>query len=562
MSETYTLMVVNVAHIQDFIFGSNRLQENIGASYLVDAATGAWAWEAASQVSGLRLYRVSDNELYIADPAINIRNNSPAEVIYAGGGNFVVLFREDCVARAFVEKLSERALQDAPGLRLIMTSISYTWGDSLGDAIQFALRQLREARNQPSVSTPLDGLGITLMCASTAMPAVDLRSFGDGEPLRPISASIAAKLKAARQATGRLKTVFPLTGTVWEYPEDLDYLGRSRGDASFIAVVHADGNGMGSKIQEIGTKKYDPRKYIEEMRGFSEGLAAAASRAMFQTIMQLIRLGYKTNSIEHPRMDTLRVEFATNPKNGDMYLPFRPLVFGGDDVTFVCDGRLGISLAMHYLAAFERETRQQAIASKLGVIQSTARAGVAIVKSHYPFARAYQLAEELAASAKKARLNREIATLDWHFALSGLHGDLDTMRARELDILPSDSVVQHRLTLRPISINQPDTLRDWLTIQDGLEAFCGPEWAAKRNKQFDLREALRGGPKAVEQFRKIYRQTLPVLRSGVYPDGWETSHSRLGEPLCSVYWDALELADFYIPLVENSLQEAADAIHA
>jgi hypothetical protein len=29
---------------------------------------------------------------------------------------------------------------------------------------------------------------------------------------------------------------------------------------------------------------------------------------------------------------------------GKICLPFRPLVYGGDDVTFVCDGRLGLVL--------------------------------------------------------------------------------------------------------------------------------------------------------------------------------------------------------------------------
>jgi hypothetical protein len=32
-------------------------------------------------------------------------------------------------------------------------------------------------------------------------------------------------------------------------------------------------------------------------------------------------------------------------ENDKYLLPFRPIVFGGDDVTFICDGRLGLSLA-------------------------------------------------------------------------------------------------------------------------------------------------------------------------------------------------------------------------
>lgn len=32
-------------------------------------------------------------------------------------------------------------------------------------------------------------------------------------------------------------------------------------------------------------------------------------------------------------------------KNGRPYLPLRPLVFGGDDATFVCNGSIGVELA-------------------------------------------------------------------------------------------------------------------------------------------------------------------------------------------------------------------------
>ena len=74
---------------------------------------------------------------------------------------------------------------------------------------------------------------------------------------------------------------------------------------------------------------------------------------------------------------------------GKYYLPFRPLVYGGDDVTFVCDGRLGLELAAIYLQAFEKEK------------DFTACAGICVVKTHYPFARAYQLSEELCRKAKK-----------------------------------------------------------------------------------------------------------------------------------------------------------------
>ena len=78
---------------------------------------------------------------------------------------------------------------------------------------------------------------------------------------------------------------------------------------------------------------------------------------------------------------------------GEERLPFRPIVFGGDDVTFVCEGRLGLPLAAHYLTRLASEILPDGD-------PLYARAGIAIVKTHYPFARAYELAGRLGDSAK------------------------------------------------------------------------------------------------------------------------------------------------------------------
>ncbi len=53
-----------------------------------------------------------------------IENGLDAEVLYAGGGNFVVLFGDDDkgeeVCKQFTSNLSQRALQEAPGLQLVI----------------------------------------------------------------------------------------------------------------------------------------------------------------------------------------------------------------------------------------------------------------------------------------------------------------------------------------------------------------------------------------------------------------------------------------------------------
>lgn len=73
----------------------------------------------------------------------------------------------------------------------------------------------------------------------------------------------------------------------------------------------------------------------------------------------------------------------------------RPIILGGDDLTVVCSADIAVEFVHEYLEQFEIETQEQ-IGSKL-----TACAGIAFIKSTYPFHYGYQLAETLCSEAKK-----------------------------------------------------------------------------------------------------------------------------------------------------------------
>ncbi|NEP83697.1 MAG: hypothetical protein F6K39_39565, partial [Okeania sp. SIO3B3] len=220
-------------------------------------------------------------------------------------------------------------------------------------------------------------------------------------------------------------------------------------------------------------------------------------------------------------------------------VPFRPLVMGGDDLTFVCDGRLALALTTFYLQAFEKQTEKHVPSGPVH-----ACAGIAVVKTHYPFARAYQLADALCSSAKQwaKRDNADMSALDWHFAHSGLMGDLSLIRQREYT---PQFDRQSKLHMRPLALlEQPDSWRSWPVFEQVMHKFQTEKiWKGRRNKVKGLREALRAGPDAVIQFQAAYDVTLPTI-DGNYPGlqdtGW--AMQRCG------YFDAIEATDFYVAL--------------
>jgi hypothetical protein len=562
----YTLTVVDTTQIQPYVFGSNRLQENIGASELVRLATGEWALQAVTEVVA------EDN---IADPveAIfkkdfeieKVTEAKAAEVIYSGGGNIVVLFSDANLAKEFAGKLTRKVLRCAPGLSLVIAHEDFIWNQpednerALSETVTKLLRKTLAARKASRLpSQPLLGLGVTAACESTGMVAfranegkfsppgedktANLKLKND-EPTRLISREVACKLWARDLANRRLKSLFAKELSNWyDFPSDMDKLGRIKGEESYVAVVHGDGNRMGNHLQAIADEyriANQNRQYIKELRIFSQSVQDSAEAALRHIIKLL------TDRITLQQGKEFVAEQVPMERT---FLPFRPLVFGGDDVTFVCNGHLGLSLAAEYLKAYEEQTE------KHPGRRLTARAGIAIVKMHYPFARAYELSGKLADAAKyylreKFGDQTTASALDWHIATSGLSGSLDVIRRREYQ----NHDRSRTLLMRPVLLKAKDTEQEGRVWLDGIERLVrefqgGDDWADKRNKvkmlRGALREGLTGRVERIENLLQIFG--LPLLPEVIRDSNAYRSSGWQGER-CG-YFDAIELSDFYVHL--------------
>ena len=531
------LIVVDTTGIQPYIFGSNRLRENIGASHLVAQATGRWALDIVRE---WRSNVLADGQL--EDKRQIESGEIDAEVVYSGGGNFVVLFGDNCdgLAQSFARKLSRRVLTEAPGLQIVMANREFGWNEPLAVALPLALQDLKIRKNSRSLTLPMAGLGVTVPCQSTGLPAVRISDTIGGDAGYPISAEIEAKLEQAGAAGDRLREMLPLSSE-YCYPSEFDHLGRSRSDFSYIAVVHADGNGIGKRIKGLGDSHQTAsgnREFIRQIRRFSGAIETASLGALKGSLDALIGR-IIDGQVTHGREKLMKFGLTEVAGSSEIRLPFRPIVFGGDDLTFVCDGRLGLSLTIEYLKLFNQLTENLPD----GGGAATASAGVAIVKSHYPFARAYRLAEELCHSAKSYKPESEYAgtRLDWHFATGGLFGGINEIRDREY------AAAAGTLTLRPLTLqeNPYDQLRSWSVVEKGISEFQAAGWTERRNKVKALRDALREGRSTVESFLVKYNgnrelpDVCPIL-DGIRRNGW------YGD-LCG-YFDAIEMIDWYYAL--------------
>lgn len=507
---SYTLTILDVSGVQNYLFNSNRMAHNLGASYLVEQAMHAWADEAA-------------------EPPRHgeIENGAEWERVYSGGGNAVLLFVSHQRAVEFTNRYTRHLLQLAPGLRVVVQHTDFEWDDlnmPLAKVYTSAIYELAKKKSAQTPVMPMLGLSVTAACQYTGLPAVDRDDEG-----KRVSTGIQAKLEAREEARKTLKEIFGDVLGGYEFTYDLNLIGEQK--ASYLAVVHADGNGMGKrkeKICERFASAQDNRKFIEALREFSEQVRVAGRNALRATLRRAMEWDTQKKIL----FDEKRVRFV-------------PLVFGGDDVTFVCDGRIGLSLAAIYLQEFN----QQHVNGE----SLYACAGVSIVKNRYPFARAYDMAEQLCKNAKHAVRDlkeygvSDALALDWHFAVSGAVLNVNEIRKREY------TVPDGKLYVRPYFINAPQKpLENWHAFRDTVHEFqSDANWRDKRNKVKELREQLRRGKSATQDFIKIYELAkLPEIAgvSDGRTDGWRGD-------TCA-YFDAIEAMDLFhdvepLPRKEN-----------
>lgn len=535
----FTVTVIDTSGIQGYIFSSNRLRENIGASHLVSEVTDDWIKETLDKLG------VPENQ-----------QNKPietsgfdAEIVYAGGGNTLILFKSREIAISFTRILSKRVLEKAPGINLVVAHADFDWDeDNLYQVVKDLMEgEIDRRKHERIPSAPLLGLGVTAVCNSTQLPAVDRSNkyiqYGDEEEADSylISTETKHKLKAVDRANKKLQTMFAdiVDQNIFQFPYRTDHLGRSQRESSYVAIVHADGNGMGKRFQKYGEDAENNRDYIQRMRHFSKSVDNAGKNAL-KAVVKII-----TKSIQAGKVVGKLGEFELKAK---YYLPFRPLVYGGDDITFICEGRLGIELAALFLREFEEQ--DVADGKKL-----TACAGVCVVKTHYPFAKAYKISEELCKEAKKfVKENKEsepdgFSAIDWHLAASGLLGSISEIRKLEYQVTVDKKDIWN-LVMRPVRLEKHSSeWRTWEGFTQVVKEFKqGEDWKERHNKVMALREVLR---KASDDATKDFLSAYKLAKLPSFPESSGQSEQLeekgwLGNR-CG-YFDAIEAMEFYLEL--------------
>lgn len=410
----------SIQGIQNYIFQTNELKDIIGASELVN--------------------RICDD--FVDD------YSKGGEMIIHAAGNIKCIFDDEAACRRAVREFPMRAMEMAPGITISQAVVKIKDDSEYAKKAEKLEERLHAQRNHP-VKSLTTGLMAIERSRKTGLPTTKIEieyAKGKKEKVEYLDEGTVAKRNITNdeQKSGySSKDLYDkLTGERIPSscrPYDIS---KMTGHNDWIAVIHADGNGLGEVVAELSGD-------YQRFKNFSENLNEATIAAA--------QAAYTATKEEDEKSN------GTWKK-----MPIRPIVIGGDDLTVICRGDLAVKFVKEYLEAFERET-QALTARKL-----TACAGIAFIKSSYPFYYGYDLAEALCGEAKKDAKSDKVkgenggqapSCLMFHKVQSSFVEDYAEIKRKELTTVDGGSLCFGPYYLNKESVDKVKDRERW-TIKE------------------------------------------------------------------------------------------------
>ena len=328
----------SVQGIQDFIFKTDKLKDIVGASEIVENISVNFSTEFEKNCT----------------------------VIQKAAGNIKLLFDNEEDVKNIVLEFPKKVMQEAYGITISQAVIKIENELTKADLDKLE-ENLKEARNKASI--PLDSsINIIKISPTTG------KSSYTYDRKKEEFIDYATYVKRKNKIDKLLSKITDDKDI--KFPTELSDISNKKNK---IAVIHADGNGLGKLLQNLG-KKLKDSDVKEVFSSFSESLDEATKTAA-------------------------KIAFSKIDK--DKNLKFRPLILGGDDLSVICSADIALRFIDEFLKEFEKQTKTELkeLVDKYNLTEFenglTACAGVAFCNEKYPFHYAINLAEDLCKEAKK-----------------------------------------------------------------------------------------------------------------------------------------------------------------
>ena len=552
MTNSCYLVEIELKRVQTYLFEVPRLSVMVGANALLgETLRGFWlgdrfdpdiaslpglaevlAEEGGSEwLDGLPLgfsplfgaqqdplrRKVDREEIWQDDVAKVARKTG---VLSRDGGHFEALFRTREAAHCFVTRAWELIQRRLPGIMLqIRVAERQRDGESW-----------RENKEQHGPATTRAGVSIldlpqARVCeVSGEGPASEeLAEADEGDRKPAVCQSVADRHQRGRAFDrGQTRDVLGILrphllrrlnfpeNSLRAFPADFTELATD----GYLAVIHVDGNRVGNRSAL-----------------YANGATAEASGAKRDDFFDRWR---RREQFYHTLRVGMRIAVtealaAVIPSDGkpsrSAKVPARLLMLGGDDLVLVC----GAVFALPFVVELARHVRETTKNLPDGKGPLTLGAGVAIVQDSFPFYRAYELADQLATSAKRLKASLPEAegnVVDWLATSEAWYGDVEATRRDQYVV--DDQLV---LSAKPYRILKSPDLPG-KSLEELLEdASRLSRDRVARNQLHGLANSLRQGRHTAIFAAEVLPEKLKViLKDRGYLNGQHGPWTELPQP--------------------------------
>ena len=392
MKNEYVLTMYDIRGKQDFIYRSSRIKEIIGGSALIRDCFKSFLYPNAKKIFKNGIFH--DEQVAFTETSFeqHLQEGYIGEVVYDGGGNFQLIFRNETVCKEVTYAFTRELLKTIPSLRVLCTYVvGVNFDDYQGDRKRlYDLHHVREM--QESNIRPWAALPIVQLDRRSSMPLMGKNSSGE-----KVSAESREKYRKYEEESRNSAE-----------ENMMDKLVTQRDEESLLAVVYIDGNSMGAKVQECckGKKSYDA--CVAALRNFSKHIQKEYIDDRLKEIDEFLEKRYQDKE-------------GSEKQEGRKKKKHRFVVYAGDEITFICNARDAYDIMRLYLEHLPEG--------------ESSCAGSAIFQSHAPYSEAYRIAEECCENAKSKMKTKELqdaSLIDFHYSQGGIGESLERIRKNEL----------------------------------------------------------------------------------------------------------------------------------
>lgn len=407
------LVAIEISKKQNYIFKSNKLRENIGASLIIKHVTED-LWQEFTKEN---------------------------KKIYSGGGNSYFEFDSNEEAKGFIKQMSFHILKNYEGLEFYGAIENGRFNKDNMDKLKnkLASKKLKRQNSFRKVS-----FGIEEICRSTSTPVLN---YIDDEKVEGGKRAVSQEAWIKNGFfdylnKGKNSEYFIEEKDKYDYSKEIDFFDKLSKESDYkqftsnefpldldkfgedknsqIALVSIDGNKMGNMVGAI-LKSYDGKDLKNKLDNFSKFIKESYENA-FEKVKEFLR--------------------GTDEKK----IPIRPLVLAGDDVTYIIDSKYALESVRIFTESIENKN------SEFGKL--TIGSGVVFVNKKAPFNKAYDMAEDLCKNSKVV-VGGDCSGVDWHI-LKGEFDDIDDIRKKANHNKISDVKEEKELFIRPVKLKTED----------------------------------------------------------------------------------------------------------